>query len=155
MAVAVIMPRQGQSVESCILTEWYKSEGDKVSQGDLLFAYETDKAAFEEEAQADGVLLGRFFEAGDEVPVLVNVAVIGAEGEPIGSFQPDGTSSQAETTKPEHQAEDGVTEASQSETGAAPVTDADRFPAGAGGQVKISPRARKLAKENAVAEDWE
>ena len=61
MASAVIMPRQGQSVESCILTEWYKSVGDQVSQGDLLFAYETDKASFEEEAQADGILLVRFY----------------------------------------------------------------------------------------------
>jgi pyruvate dehydrogenase E2 component (dihydrolipoamide acetyltransferase) len=150
MAVAVIMPKQGQSVESCILTIWYKSTGDKVSQGDLLFAYETDKAAFEEEAQADGVLLGRFFEAGDEVPVLVNVAVIGAKGEPIESFQPDGTSSREETTKPEHQVEHGVAEASQSETETAPVGDAERVHAGASGQVKISPRARKLAREKRV-----
>ncbi len=80
MATPVLMPRQGQSVESCILTEWYKNVGDQVSQGDLLFAYETDKAAFEEEAQTDGILLARFYEEGDEALVLVNTAVIGAEG---------------------------------------------------------------------------
>ena len=33
MAVAVIMPRQGQSVESCIIGEWYVSKGDKVAVG--------------------------------------------------------------------------------------------------------------------------
>ena len=59
MAAAVIMPRQGQSVESCILTQWYKKEGEQVSKGDPLFAYETDKAAFEEEAPEDGLLLAR------------------------------------------------------------------------------------------------
>ncbi len=90
MATPVLMPRQGQSVESCILTEWYKSEGDAVAQGDLLFAYETDKAAFEEEAQTDGVLLKQFYEVGDEVPVLVNVAVIGKEGESVEKFRPEG-----------------------------------------------------------------
>jgi len=90
MAVAVIMPRQGQSVESCILTEWYKKEGEQVSKGDLLFAYETDKAAFEEEAPHDGQLLARFFDEGDEVPVLQSVAVIGVEGESVDEFRPRG-----------------------------------------------------------------
>jgi pyruvate dehydrogenase E2 component (dihydrolipoamide acetyltransferase) len=59
MAEAVIMPRQGQSVESCIFSEWFVEKGQKVSKGDLLFAYETDKAAFEQEAPADGILIHR------------------------------------------------------------------------------------------------
>ena len=33
MATAVIMPRQGQSVESCIITSWSKKVGDKVAKG--------------------------------------------------------------------------------------------------------------------------
>ena len=89
MADAVIMPRQGQSVESCILTEWYKDVGDEISTGDLLFAYETDKAAFEEEARCGGILLARFYEPGDEVPVLSNVAVIGKKGEAVDEFRPE------------------------------------------------------------------
>jgi len=87
MAYAVIMPRQGQSVETCILTEWYLKKGDKVSEGDLLFAYETDKASFDEVADADGILLDIFFNAGDEVPVLTNIAVIGEEGEDVEEFR--------------------------------------------------------------------
>ncbi|HMB01333.1 MAG TPA: lipoyl domain-containing protein, partial [Spirochaetota bacterium] len=77
MAEAVIMPRQGQSVESCIITAWHKQEGDRVKKGELLFSYETDKAAFDEEAKTDGVLLKIFAAADDDVPVLTNVAVIG------------------------------------------------------------------------------
>lgn len=88
MAVPVLMPRQGQSVESCILGQWYKSVGEAVSEGDLLFSYETDKASFEEEAKEDGILLATFFEDGDEVPVLVNVAVIGEKGESVEEFRP-------------------------------------------------------------------
>ena len=53
MATTVILPRQGQSVETCIITEWFKKKGDKVAIGDVLFSYETDKASFEEEAQAE------------------------------------------------------------------------------------------------------
>ena len=49
MATPVIMPRQGQSVESCIITEWKKKVGDPVSVGDALFSYETDKSTFEEQ----------------------------------------------------------------------------------------------------------
>src|SRR5690554_1837741 len=106
MATVIIMPKQGQSVESCIITEFYKKKGDKVSKGDLLFAYETDKASFEEEAPEDGILLEVFFAEGDEVPVLTNVCVIGAEGESVEEFRPAGESSQEpeiteEAAKPE------------------------------------------------------
>ena len=61
MAVPVLMPRQGQSVESCILGQWYKSVGEEVSEGDILFSYETDKASFEEEAKEERYSLGNFF----------------------------------------------------------------------------------------------
>lgn len=88
MAIPVLMPRQGQSVESCILGQWYKSVGEEVKEGDLLFSYETDKASFEEEAKANGTLLALFFNPGDEVPVLVNVAVIGNNGESFEMFRP-------------------------------------------------------------------
>ena len=60
---------------------------DKVSAGDILFAYETDKASFDEVADADGILLDIFFNAGDEVPVLTNIAVIGEEGEDVEEFR--------------------------------------------------------------------
>ncbi len=154
MATAVIMPRQGQSVESCILTEWYKDEGDQVSRGDLLFAYETDKAAFEEEAQVDGVLLARFYEPGDEVPVLVNMAVIGVAGESVEEFRSGGAAPAekapgeiapvekvpAETASTENVWEKQVAAAAQ--PAPAPVSGDGKHP--------ISPRARKLAMEKRV-----
>lgn len=90
MAVPVLMPRQGQSVETCILGQWYKSVGEEVKEGDILFSYETDKATFEEEAKENGILLATFFNEGDEVPVLVNVAVIGKKGESVDELKPGG-----------------------------------------------------------------
>jgi pyruvate dehydrogenase E2 component (dihydrolipoamide acetyltransferase) len=148
MASAVIMPRQGQSVESCILTEWYKSPGDEVSKGDLLFAYETDKAAFEEEAPEDGILLTRFFEDGDEVPVLVNVAVIGSEGEDYEAFRPAGESVQSAESAGQAEPEPAIESSPEKpaegihETVAAPIPGSN----GTG----ISPRARRLANEKRV-----
>ena len=88
MATAVIMPKQGQSVETCIITRWFKKKGEKVSAGDILLSYETDKASFDLESPAEGILLDAFFSDGDEVPVLVNVAVIGKTGEATDSFNP-------------------------------------------------------------------
>lgn len=90
MATAIIMPRQGQSVESCIITAWKKNVGDSVNVGDVLFSYETDKAAFDEEAKVAGTLLARFFEEGDDVPCLTNVCVIGNAGESYAEFAPNG-----------------------------------------------------------------
>ncbi|MBS0010533.1 MAG: 2-oxo acid dehydrogenase subunit E2 [Bacteroidales bacterium] len=79
MAIQIKMPRQGQSVESCILTKLYVEEGTEVREGDLLFAYETDKASFEYESEQDGMLLKWLFREGDEVPVLETVCIVGDE----------------------------------------------------------------------------
>lgn len=92
MATVIIMPKQGQSVESCIITEINKKKGDKVSKGDCLFAYETDKASFEDESPVEGVILEVFFSEGDEVPVFTNVLVIGSEGESVDEFRQGGAS---------------------------------------------------------------
>ena len=75
------MPKQGQSVESCIVSEFKVKVGDAVKAGDVLFGYETDKATFEEEAKVDGTVLAIFWQDGDEIPCLENVLVIGTPGE--------------------------------------------------------------------------
>ena len=83
------MPKQGQSVESCIVSEFKKKPGDQVAVGDILFGYETDKATFEEEAKVAGTVLAVFFKEGDEIPVLTNVMVIGEPGESFAEFAPN------------------------------------------------------------------
>ena len=87
MASAVIMPKAGITVESCIIGEWLKQVGDHVKMGDVLFTYETDKASFECESTAEGELLDIFFGEGDEVPCLVNVCAIGTKGEDCSSLK--------------------------------------------------------------------
>ena len=87
MANAVIMPKAGITVESCIIGEWVKKVGDQVKVGDVLFTYETDKASFECESTAEGTLLDIFFEEGDEVPCLQNVCAIGNPGEDVSALK--------------------------------------------------------------------
>lgn len=140
MAQAVIMPRQGQSVESCILTEITKKEGDTVSVGDILFVCETDKATFEVEAEVAGTVLKWLAEEGDDVPVLDNVCVVGEQGEDVSEFAAGGE--QAEEAAPEAAAEEVATAAPVAAT-AAPAVSAE-------GRLKISPRAKNLAATQSV-----
>ena len=87
-AEAVIMPKAGITVESCIIGEWKKQVGDSVAVGDILFTYETDKAEFECESTAAGTLLAKFFDDGDEVPCLENVCAIGNAGDAFEFLKP-------------------------------------------------------------------
>lgn len=144
MAVPVLMPKQGQSVESCIITDWYKQKGDKVTKGDILFAYETDKASFEEECPADGILLDIFFESGDEVPVLTNVAVVGNEGESADKFKPGDESPPPKT---ETLQEEVKTETEVSQQVTTPVTSQPL----SSEKQNISPRAKKLAEQKRIS----
>jgi pyruvate dehydrogenase E2 component (dihydrolipoamide acetyltransferase) len=139
MATPVILPRQGQSVETCIITAWLKKKGEQVSTGDLLFSYETDKAAFDMESPADGILLETFYNEGDEVPVLTNVAVIGTAGEKTESFRPSGSEPKAK--------QDAVQTLSVSSVSPIIEKAEDAAP---GGRIKISPRARVLAAERGI-----
>jgi pyruvate dehydrogenase E2 component (dihydrolipoamide acetyltransferase) len=148
MASVIIMPKQGQSVESCIITQINKKKGDKVLKGDILFAYETDKATFEEESPVEGVILEVFVSEGDEVPVLTNILVIGVEGENIDGFLPGvktkpavAESLKAETSKTVKQ--------QKINNGKNASPEGDRDMHGEKGSF-VSPRARKLADEKAI-----
>ncbi len=142
MATVVIMPKQGQSVESCIITEWNKKKGDQVTKGEILFAYETDKASFEEEAAVDGILLDLFYEAGDEVPVLTNVCVIGSADESADSYRPGGAVSKSTLSSETIQQKETIV--SKAEELAPKVVNQE---AGTGA---ISPRAKILADKEGI-----
>ena len=99
MANPVLMPKQGITVESCILTKWNVKVGDTVKVGDVLFSFETDKSSIEYTAEANGEILALLCEEGDEVPVLSAVAVIGSKGEDISAFKAGNAAPQAEEIK--------------------------------------------------------
>jgi len=140
MAVVVILPKQGQSVESCIITEIKKKKGDTVKKGDILFSYETDKASFEEESPADGVVLECFYSDGDEVPVLLNMMVIGQPGEDYVALVGDAMPVTVEEAPA----------APVAEVVAAPVAAAPVAPAAKGSASFVSPRAKNLAATEAI-----
>lgn len=141
MAIAVIMPKQGQSVETCIITGWLKKKGEVVHTGDILFSYETDKASFDVESTSDGILLDIFFEEGTEVPVLENVAVIGSAGEETESFRPGRT---AGTGGP------AASLSTAKEISADGSLVSKRLLVHDEGKSGISPRAKRLAEDKGI-----
>ena len=132
-AQAVIMPKEGITVESCIIGEWKKNVGDQVNVGDVLFTYETDKAEFECESTAAGTLLAKFFEDGDEVPCLENVCAIGNAGDAYEHLKPG-----AEVPAP------------AAEAAAPAAATAAAAPAAKAELAAISPRAMAKAVANNV-----
>ncbi len=149
MAKPVMMPKQGQSVETCVITEWMKNKGDQVNKGDVIFSYETDKASFEYEAEDEGVLLELFYDEGDEVPVLTNVAVLGQEGEPVDDFKPGGE--QASPDEKGDGAEEQVEESAEKEVSAEEKGEQVFMQEEIHeGDIRISPRAKRLAQQKGV-----
>ena len=136
MALPIIMPRQGQSVESCIITAWNKKTGDKVEKGEVLFSYETDKSSFDETAPESGTILAIFNEEGDDVPCLATVCVIGNPGEDISAFIPkDGETEVAPAPAVEEKKEEKVEVKEELAPIATSISGA------------ISPKAKNLAQK--------
>lgn len=150
MAVVVIMPKQGQSVESCIISEINKKKGDSVKKGDVLFSYETDKASFEEESQVDGVVLECFYDEGDEVPVLENMMIIGEPGEDISSLTAERAGSKTEDKVEVKEAVESTTAPVEKGSDIASLPNDSLQDRGDSENLFISPRAKKLAGKEAV-----
>ena len=138
MAFSVVMPALEMAQETGKLLAWRKKEGDHVRKGEPLLEIETDKAVVELEAPADGILAGIKAEAGADIPVGQTIAWIVAPGESV----PVGNLSTAPAARAGSHAK---TETPQVAT-AAPSGAAQATPSNA----KISPKARRLAKELGV-----
>ena len=137
MAIPVLMPRQGETVESCLILKWKKKEGDKVDTHESICEVETNKAVFEVEAPEKGIILKIFYKEGDGVPVLSIIALIGQPGEDISSFMPEKTlTTEIKEETKNVKMEEAITPSKEKSF--------------ASGVVSISPRARRLAKREGV-----
>ena len=138
MAFSVVMPALEMAQETGKLIAWRKKEGDRVTKGEPLLEVETDKAVLEVEAPADGILAGIKASAGADIPVGQTIAWIVAPGE-----QPPAE----DTTQAAPAARAASATKTEPATAAAPgATDS----AASRGAARISPKARRLAKELGV-----
>lgn len=90
MAVAIVMPKAGNSVEECVLSKWRIKVGDTIRKGDIIADAETDKTSIEVEATEGGSVLAIFAAEGDLVPVLTAICAVGTAGEDASSLAPSG-----------------------------------------------------------------
>ena len=158
MATEVIMPVLGMTMESGIIVEWMKKEGDSVTEGEVLFNVETDKSVMEVEAKASGTLLKILHGPGDDVPIQQVIGYIGEAGEAVGGVGDPGDGEGAAGSA------DAGTDVSASDAagtsgggvraavspdqhvqGQGAMTASDGQP-GQPGRVKISPKARRHAR---------
>jgi pyruvate dehydrogenase E2 component (dihydrolipoamide acetyltransferase) len=138
MAFSVVMPALEMAQETGKLIAWRKQEGDRVTKGEILLEIETDKAVMEIEAQADGLLAGVKASAGEDIPVGQIIAWIVAPGEAVPAE--DAGRNAAPTAR---------ATSTKVETPAAPAVRSASA-ASATATAKISPKARRLAKELGV-----
>ena len=129
------VPKLGQTVEEVIMVGWLVEDGEKVSQGEAVMEVETDKAVFPVEANAKGYIHLGPFKAGDVIPVLTVVAIIGKQED---KFEAKGAAPAAPQVD------------SAPEQKASPIVSPNTESAGESDRVFVSPRAKKLAAETSV-----
>ena len=171
MAHVLIMPKQGNTVESCIIVEWKAKEGDTVSVDTPVCEVETDKATVEVPAGATGTVLKILCQEGDDVPVFQPIMVIGKAGEDYSEALKAATPEAAEAAPAPQAPAPAQTKAPVAEPAAAPaapVPEAVSAPVLAApamtaatvplpvhaeseaGWHPVSPRARRLAQAEAL-----
>jgi pyruvate dehydrogenase E2 component (dihydrolipoyllysine-residue acetyltransferase) len=134
MAVSVVMPALEMAQETGKVVSWRKREGERVAKGEPLLEVETDKAVVEVESPGDGILSSVSAREGAVIPVGQTIAWLLAPGEsaPIATAP-------AQTGRRQDSAASGVASAAIS-TPASPVPT----------ELRISPKARRLAREHGV-----
>jgi pyruvate dehydrogenase E2 component (dihydrolipoamide acetyltransferase) len=138
MAISVVMPALEMAQETGKLVSWKKKEGDPVKKGELLLEVETDKAVVEIEAGGDGILGGITAQAGAVVPVGQTIAWLLKPGETpptstatVQTGRTGAGSMQMPVVEPESLA----------------GPQGDPLAVAATNNLRISPKARRLAKE--------
>jgi pyruvate dehydrogenase E2 component (dihydrolipoamide acetyltransferase) len=150
MPVEVILPKVDMDMETGKISTWHVKDGDTVKKGQPLFEIETDKAAMEIEAPADGVV-ANLAPTGTDIPVGQAVAHILAAGEKAPA-----TSSPLRGPSP--QSGEGNAAAAPSSTNTGGGTPIPSPQSGEGAQradevssrPRATPLARRLAKQQGI-----
>jgi len=144
LATSIVMPQMGYDMQQGTVVRWHKQEGDAVARGDVLADIETDKATVEFEAFVSGVLRKIVAQEGIAIPVGDLIAVITGPDEAL----PEGLlSGRGSGNKDDAPVGNGATSVA-----AQPVSTVASAPPAAspGGEVRASPIARRLAREQGI-----
>ncbi|MCM3399914.1 dihydrolipoamide acetyltransferase family protein [Oceanobacillus profundus] len=134
MLKEVFMPKLSSTMEVGTLLEWFKEEGESVEVGEPLFEIMTDKINIEVESYEEGILLKKYYDVEDEVPVNEIVAFIGEANDKAPDNPP--AASNEEQVEEETAAEKAVSQEEAATSGASIS------------KVRATPAARRVAREN-------
>lgn len=145
----VLMPRLSDTMTEGVIASWHKKVGDMVKKGDVLAEIETDKATLELESYKTGKLLYVGANNGEKIAVNGLLCIIGEEGKvdinAIVNAAKTGTHSvQAGlSTPPLQEIHQTTSIVEQSSAG-------DLQSESENGRLKVSPLAKKLAREKGI-----
>src|SRR5260370_4411429 len=134
MAVSVVMPALEMAQETGKVVSWRKREGQQVAKGEPLLEVETDKAVVEVESPGDGILSAVTAREGAVFPVGQTIAWLLAPGE-----APPLATAPAQTGRRQDSAAAAAGAASAAATSPAATAPTE---------IRISPKARRLAREH-------
>jgi len=134
MAHSIVMPALEMAQETGKLISWRKREGEAIAKGEPLLDVETDKAVVEIEAPADGILAGVKAHAGDVIPVGQTIAWIVNPGEQVPEEAASASGRRMDA------------KSAPSAVASSPIAS----PSATTSSARISPKARRLAREHGV-----
>ncbi|EPY6470414.1 dihydrolipoamide acetyltransferase family protein [Clostridium sporogenes] len=132
-----VMPKLGLTMTEGELVKWHKKEGDTIKVGETLFDVTTDKLTNNVEAKADGIVRKILVDEGTVVECLKPVAIIGDKDEDISNLLKESLQDSKE-----NEVEEEVKESKEE------IKDNRKIKKGE--RIKISPIAKRFAKENNV-----
>ncbi len=154
MAVEVVLPMLGITVERGKIVEWLKKEGDRVEKGEIIFIVEVEKATTEVESPASGILAKILIPVGVEAPILSVAAIITAPGEALPAkyetAQPSAAPVKAEPAAALAGTPDALSRGTPDAVTEATPKEAPVVRAAVPGIVTAMPAARHMAKERGI-----
>jgi len=134
MATRIDVPQLGLTMETGTILQWLVAEGAAVEKGQPVVLIQTDKVEYEVEAPVAGTLLKIAATEGAELPVGSVMGVLGQPGEDVTALLGAPPAPATPTPAP----------------AAAAAGPAPSAAAPAGGRIKASPVAKKLAQEHGL-----
>ena len=142
MAEVICMPKLGFKMDEGQLVRWCKAVGEEVKKGEVLFEINTDKTTMPVEATGDGVLLKTMLGENEYADVFTPIAVVGAAGEDadaaLAAYGEGAEGGSAPATPAEE------------ENAALVATAAEAAPAVDVKDLKLTPKAKKLVKDEGI-----
>ena len=153
MPIEVTMPKLSPTMESGVIAQWLVKVGDTIKEGDVLADIETDKATMQMKSYEDGVIAVIDHEAGAEVALGDRVMVLAKKGEDPKEVAAAAGSASGGSGKGEKAEAKAPADGGNGKRPARAVeeeAEVEEVAVGAGGRVRSSPLARKVAAEAKV-----